>query len=691
LGCVTTDCGPVFLGERLLKLKPNLVVSVIALIMLDACGGGSSGGGGGNPVAPSITVQPVNRTVPEGGTATFSVTANGTAPLSYQWQNAATAANIAGATSSSYSIANVTTGDSGMTFLVIVSNTAGSQTSNTVTLTVNPVPPPSNVSVLTYHNDIARTGQNLNETILTTANVASANFGMLGSITVDGAVDAEPLYVGGVSINGTVHNVLLVVTENDSVYAFDADTFAQLWHVSALPAGETVPTASGDFPDCTQVAPQLGITSTPVIDRTSVPNGAIFVVAMSVATSTFHHRLHALDLTTGADLMAATDIQATSGALAFVPKQYEERSGLLLLNNVIYLTWTSHCDVSPYNGWVMGYRESSLQQASVINVTPGGGGGIWMSGDGLAADSSGNIYFLDGNGSFDSTPNAPQANGNYGNAFIKLSTANNTLAVADYFAMFDTVSESGNDRDLGSGGLVVLPDMTDANNVTRHLAVGAGKSETSRNGDPVPIYVVDRDNMGKFSPNNDNAIYQEISGALLGGSGGNGVWAAPAYFNNTIYYGAVSDALKAIPITQAKLAASASSHTSTTFGYPGATPSISANGSVNPPTNGIVWAIANGSGANTLFAFDATNLANQLFSGAFTGDANTKFVTPMIANGKVYVGAGSPNIKTPGVVYVFGLTNQGAQLVKRPDAKRDRRGGLQEPKPPHPDSSTPGN
>jgi hypothetical protein len=673
-----------------LRFRPNVVVSVIALIVLAACGGGSSGGGGGNPVAPSITVQPVNKTVTAGATAMFSVTATGTAPLSYQWQNAATATNIASATSSNYSIANVTIGDSGMTFLVIVSNEAGSQTSNTVTLTVNPAPPPSNVSVLTYHNDVGRTGQNLNETILTTANVASANFGMLGSTTVDGAVDAEPLYVGGMTIAGGAHNVLFVVTENDSVYAFDADTFAQLWHVTVLPKGATVPTATGDFSGCSQVSPQLGITSTPVIDRTAGPNGTIFVVAMSIENGTFHHRLHALDLTTGADLIPNTDIQATSGALTFAPKQYEERSGLLLLNNVVYLTWTSHCDTSPYNGWVMGYHESSLQQVSVIDVTPGGGGGIWMAGDGLAADSSGNIYFLDGNGSFDSTPNAFQANGNYGNAFIKLSTSNNTLAVADYFATFDTVSESNNDRDLGSGGLIVLPDMTDANNVTRHLAVGAGKSETSRNGDPVPIYVVDRDNMGKFSPSNDNAIYQEISGALLAGKN-NGVWAAPAYFNNTVYYGAVGDSLKAFPITQAKLATLASSQTNSVFDYPGTTPSISANGAVNPSKDGIVWAVENGGGACTLFAFDATNLANQLFSGPFSGDSVTKFVTPMIANGKVYVGAGSPNANTPGVVYVFGLSNQGAQLIRRPNSTGGRRRVLAEPKPPHPGSSTPGN
>jgi hypothetical protein len=516
----------------------------------------------------------------------------------------------------------------------------------------------------------------LNETTLTTANVASAQFGQLGTINVDGPVDAEPLYVGGMTINGVAHNVLFVVTENDSVYAFDADTFVQLWQNPVL--NGTGESPSGDQ-NCGQVVPTIGITSTPVIDLGAGPNGTIFVVAMSIDKGgSYHQRLHALDLTTGADRMTAADIEATG----FAPGQYEERTGLLLLNNVIYLAWTSHCDDLPYNAWVMGYGESSLQQVSAINLTPNGNaGGIWMAGDGLAADSSGNIYFLDGNGTFDITlNNGFPASGDYGNGFIKLSTANNSLAVADYFEMFDTVNQSNNDRDLGSGGLLLLPDMKDSGGTTRQLAVGAGKADFISGN--VMLYVVDRNNMGKFNLNSD-VIYQELSSALQGGQG---CWSAPAYFNNTLYYGAVGDNLRAIPIAQAKVASAASSISPSTFGYPGTTPSISANGTTNPPTNGIVWAI---SSATTLTAFDATNLANQLFSASFPGSSSTKFITPMIANGKVYVGTGAAN-GNPGTVVIFGLSTQGARLVRNRRSPRDRHRSLPQLKPPHPGSSTPG-
>jgi len=627
-------------------------------------------------VAPSITMQPTNQTVTAGQTATVSVTATGTAPLSYQWQSMPGGTNIAGATSSSYSIANTTTAESGMQFQVVVSNGINpSATSNTVTLTVNPAPPPSSVNVLTYHNDNSRTGQNLSETILTTANVASAQFGQLGTINVDGPVDAEPLYVGGMTINGVAHNVLFVVTESDSVYAFDADSFTQLWHNALLSGTGESPS---DDHGCSQVEPTIGITSTPVIDLNAGPHGTIFTVAMSKDSGgNYHQRLHALDLTTGLDRMTAADIAATG----FSPGQYEERTGLLLLNSVIYLAWTSHCDAGPYDAWVMGYSESTLQQTSALNLTPtGGGGGIWMAGDGLAADSSGNIYFLDGNGSFDTTlTNGFPSDGDYGNGFIKLSTTNNTLAVADYFEEFDTVSQSNADQDLGSGGLLLLPDMTDANGTTRHLAVGAGKQDLTRSGNPIMLFVVDRDNMGEFNSNNDNAIYQELSSALQGGQG---VWAAPAYFNNTLYYGAVNDNLRAFAITQAKVAPSASSTSPETYGYPGATPSISANGSAS----GIVWAIDS---SGTLNAYDATNLGNELFSAGFPADGTTKFITPMIANGKVYVGTGAAN-GNPGTVVVFGLSNQGAGLRRRPRPAPDRRRSLPQLKEPHPGSSTPG-
>ncbi len=467
-------------------------------------------------VAPSITTQPTNQTVNAGATATFTVVAAGTAPLSYQWQSAPSGSvnytNIAGATSSSYSLMNTTTAQSGMTFRVVVSNGVNPPaTSNAATLTVNSAVA-SNITVLTYHNDNSRTGQNLSETILTTAAVSSAQFGALGSMTVDGPVDAEPLYVGGMTINGVVHNVLFVVTENDSVYAFDADSFAQLWKSPVL--NGTGESPSGEQ-NCGQVVPTIGITSTPVIDLGAGPNGTIFVVAMSIDThGSYHQRLHALDLTTGADRMTAADIEATG----FAPGQYEERTGLLLLNNAIYLAWTSHCDDGAYNAWVMGYGESSLHQVSAINLTPNGSaGGIWMSGDGLAADSSGNIYFLDGNGTFDSTlNNGFPIQSDFGNAFVKLSTANNTLTVADYFADFDTVNETANDRDLGSGGVLVLPDLVDGNNVVHHLVVGAGKSDISRAGAPVTLYVLDRDNMGKFNSSKQqrrlSSDHQRIAG-----------------------------------------------------------------------------------------------------------------------------------------------------------------------------------
>jgi hypothetical protein len=504
---------------------------------------------------------------------------------------------------------------------------------------------PSAVNVLTVHNDNARTGQNLNESFLTTSNVNSANFGKLGTLSVDGLVDAEPLYVSNLTVAGSAHNVAFVVTEHDSVYAFDADTFSQLWKVSLLGSNET----TSDNRGCSQVTPEIGITSTPVIDLTAGTHGTIFAVAMSKDNSgNYHQRLHALDITTGAELTGSpVTIQATfpgtgdnssNGNVVFDPAQYKERAGLLLMNHVIYTSWASHCDHQPYTGWLISYNESTLQQASVFNVTPNGdAGAIWMAGAGLAADTLGNIYFLDANGTFDDTldPSGFPVNGDFGNAFLKVSTSGNTLAVADYFTMFNTNAESNVDEDLGSGGAMVLPDLKDTSGNTWQLAVGAGKD--------AHIYVVNRDLMGKFNTNTDNAIYQEIDGGLSGG-----VYSMPAYFNNTVYFGAVGDSLKAFSIVNAKLGASAASKNATSYGYPGASPSISANGT----TNGIVWAVQNGS-TGVLHAYDATNLATELYNSNQTANnrdqfSDNKFITPMIANGKVYVG-------TPNSVVVFGL------------------------------------
>jgi hypothetical protein len=501
--------------------------------------------------------------------------------------------------------------------------------------------------VLTYHNDNARTGQALHEEILTPANVNTNHFGKLWILPADGKVDAQPLYVAGISVPGKgTRNVLVVVTEHDSVYAYDADSTNILWRVSLLGTNET----TSDDHGCGQVTPEIGITDTPVVDRQLGANGTIFLVAMSKSgTSTYFHRLHALDLATGADRVPAVTVTATypgtgdnnsGGNVIFDPARYKERPGLLLLNGLIYTAWSSHCDARPYTGWIMAYNEQTLAQTSVLNVTPNGNeGAIWMAGDGLAADASANIYFLDANGFFDSTFTAsgfPISN-NYGNAFIKLSTTGNTLTVADYFNMSNAGTENSTDEDLGSGGEMLLPDMLDAQSNTRQLAVGAGKDAI--------IYLVDRTNMGKFSPST-NAIYQQVNGVL-----GGRVFSTPAYFNGTLYYGAENDHIKAIPFQNARLTA-VSSQTPGAFAFPGATPSVSANGTAN----GIVWATEN-NGTAVLHAYNAANLANELYnSSQATGGrdnfgAGNKFITPTIASARVYVGT------TTGVG-VFGLLDQ---------------------------------
>jgi hypothetical protein len=594
------------------------------------------------PVASTITTQPANQTVTAGQTATFSVVAAGTPPLSYQWQK--NGSDITNATAASYTTPVTTTVDSGTMFRVVVSNTAGSMTSNSATLTVNPATSNSTVDVITYHYDNGRSGENLNETALTPANVNSATFGKKGEFTVDGKVDAQPLYLSQVTIAGQRKNVLYVATEHGSVYAFDADsingtTATFLWKTSTLGTGET----TSDNRGCGQVSPEIGITATPVIDRA---RNAIYVVAMSKNSGgTYFQRLHALNLSTGAEMFSdpqnitatypGTGDNTSGGNVVFDPKQYKERPGLLQVNGTIYTTWSSHCDIRPYTSWVMAFSADTLAQTSVLNLVPNGSeGGIWMAGTAPAADTNGNLFFIIGNGDFDTTLNTSgfPANGNCGNCFVKLTTSGG-LKLADYFTPHNTVAESNADTDFGSGGGILLVDAKDSGGNTRHLSVGAGKDSI--------IYVVDRDSMGKFNSTTDQ-IYQEISGQL-----GGGVFSMPAFFNGTVYYGAVGDALKAFPVVSAKLAATPSSQSTHHFGYPGTTPSISANGT----TNGIVWAIEN-SGA-ILFAYDATDLTKELYdSNQAAGNrdhfSGNKFITPMVVNGKVYVG-------TPNSVAVFGL------------------------------------
>jgi hypothetical protein len=580
--------------------------------------------------------------VASGQTATFTVTATGATPLSYQWQK--NASSITGATAQSYTTAVAALGDTGSKFAVVVTNAGGSTTSRSALLTVTSGPVAAGTDVLTYKNDPSRSGQNLSETTLTPANVVSSSFGLLRNLAVDGKVDAQPLYVSHLIVSGSAHNVVFAATEHDSVYAFDADTGTALWHVSLLAAGETLSDAHG----CGQVVPEIGITSTPVIDRGAGAHGVLYVVGMSKdASSNYHQRLHALDLATGAELLSgpveitAEYPTAAGGSTTFSPGQYEERAALLLLNGTIYTSWTSHCDITPYFGWIIAYSASTLARTAALNVAPNGGGvgpSIWMSGGGPAADSAGNIYVLTANGAFETTMDAngfPSGH-DYGNSFLKISTAGGSMSIADYFTMYNEVAESAADQDLGSGGAMLLPDLTDSSNTVRHLVIGAGKDGN--------IYIVNRDSMGKFNSSGNSRIWQQISGGVA-----SGIFSTPAYFNGTVYYGDVGATLKAFAISNAKLAAAPQSQSATQFVYPGTAPSVSAKGT----SNAIVWAHENTNPA-VLHAYDATNLAHELYnSNQAAGKRDqfgigNKFITPTVADGKVFVGT------TAGVA-VFGL------------------------------------
>lgn len=524
--------------------------------------------------------------------------------------------------------------------------------------------------VITYHNDSQRTGQNLTETLLTPSSVKQSGFGLQHLIAVDGKVDAQPLVLAGFSIGGAAHDVVYVATEHDSVYAFDADSAATLWKASLAANGES----PSDDRGCGQVTPEIGITATPVIDRAG---GTLFVVAMSKdGAGNYHQRLHALSLSTGAELPhSPTEISASvagsgapatvNGRIVFDAGQYEERSALLLSQGTIYTSWTSHCDAENYTGWIIAYGESSLQQNAVFNDEPSGSqngqqgeASFWNSNSGPSADSGGNIYAMSANGVFDVILTAdgfPTGN-DYGNSILRLSpAAGGTMTVLDYFTMFNTVAESDSDTDLASGGLMLLPDQVDAAGVTRHLAVGAGKDQN--------IYVVDRDNLGKFNTGSDDNAYQPLldafpvyAAASCGGPGPSGVYGAPVFFNGTVFYSASGDVIRGFELTDAKLPPQPTVESGTPFCYPGAPLSVSADGT----QNGILWALESSSSQGVLHAYDAGSLA-ELYNSAQAGTRDqfgpgSKFTPPTVANGKVFVGT-QADTSTGGKNYlaIFGL------------------------------------
>jgi hypothetical protein len=593
-----------------LRIFAALILGPIAAMTLIGCGGGGSSSAGGIGTAPLIAIQPASQTVAAGQTATFRVMATGTSPLSYQWQKNGTA--ISGATATSYTTPATTSSDNGSQFSVIVGNAFGNVLSSSATLTISTVP---GIQVLTYHNDNSRTGLNSNETILTPSVVNSTQFGQLFSQSVDGIIVGQPLYLSDVNIpNLGVHNVVYVVTQHDSVYAFDADNnsgsnASPLWQVSFINPSAGITTVPGSVQGCSVTTgfTEIGIVSTPVID----PNtNTLYLVAKTEENGTFVHRLHALDVSTGQEKFGGpVSINATFTANDGKVKQFSNlwqmnRPGLLLLNGAVYLTFgTNGCNDGSTQGWVLTYDASTLQQIGVFDAAPDAGlAGIWQSGQGPATDNSGNIYFSTSEVTFDGDTGGQD----YGSTILKLTQGSNGLTVADYFTPSDWSFISGHDLDLSSCGVLALPDQSGA---YPHELIASGKQGT--------IYVLDRDNMGQFNPLGDTQIVQELvfgAGAMFG---------SPAYFHNTVYFSGQGSPIYGYPLAAGMLGTPIQS-----IKIPGGIPSISANGT----SNGILWLVAGG----VLDAFDATTLARFYASPALP--TTTHFPIPTVANGKVYVG-----------------------------------------------------
>ena len=515
--------------------------------------------------------------------------------------------------------------------------------------------------VLTQHNDNGRTGQNLNEKVLTPTNVNGTTFGKVFSYSVDGQIYAQPLYVPNVSIPGQgIHNVVYVETQNDSLYAFDADGLSPtaLWQVSFVnPAAGITPVScqtDGQTDISCGVYPIYGITSTPVIDRTTQ---TMYLVTRTHNKGKYFQTIHAIDITSGAEKFGGpvnitgsvpgTGVGSKNGTIYFDPLKDVQRAGLLLYRGGVYVGWAGAA-----HGWIMGFDATNLNRAVIFNTTPNaggvgalGGGGIWASGNGLAADSSGNIYAAVGDSTFD----ANNAGVDYGDSVLKLSRY---LKVLDYFTPNDQSCRSANDLDLGSGGPMLLPKQSGT--VPYELVI-AGKGGAPCDNKPVAarIYLLNDNNLGKYNTTKDQAV-EEVAGAP------GGYWSSPAYWHGAtaeyVYaagFGAklmTPDPLKMFTVTNGLLSTAPAAVSPNPL-VVGATPSVSANGT----RNGIVWAIMRpdplgvqpGIQAAVLYAYDATDVANLLYDSSATvthgyirdrGGCAGKFAVPTIANGRVYVG-----------------------------------------------------
>jgi hypothetical protein len=505
--------------------------------------------------------------------------------------------------------------------------------------------------VVTYHNDLSRDGVNTQEYALTTTNVTTATFGKLFSCTIDSPAYAQPLWVANLAIGGGTHNVVFAASSRDTVYAFDADASpcVTYWSKPLLAASETF--LSNNDVGTTDIFTDVGIVGTPVIDPATK---TLYVVSKSKnqgtscsPSSSCHQRLHALSLSDGseqfngpADITSSISVPGTGdgssgGNVAFNTLRQNQRPGLALVNGIVYVAWASHGDNDPYHGWVMGFNASNIAQApAVFNDSPNGSrSGIWMGGGAPAADSGNNLYVITGNGTYDGTTNA-----DFGDSFLKLSTSSG-IAIGDWFTPADEATLEGNDADFGSGGAAILVDQPSG--PVLHLVIGGGKEGN--------LFLLNRDNLGHN--NSTNQVVQTLSF-------GNGIFATAAFWNNALYLAGVGGPLKMFSFnaTTGKFNSSLSSQSGSSYGFPGATPSISASGA----SGGIVWALDNraygtpccSNGPTVLHAYDATNVATELWNSS-QGSGNTagnavKFTVPTVANGKVYVGTRSE-------IDVFGL------------------------------------
>ena len=637
------------------------VICLLAAGLL-ACGCGSSSNTG--PPPPVITVSISAQRAALAVTQKFQITATTNDTSGVNWTS--TGGSFSSQTSLTGAAVTYTAPSAAGSYTITASSVSSAGKSASMTVYVTDL-----AGVTTYHNDLARDGVNSQEYALSATTVATSTFGKLFSCPVDGAIYTQPLWMPNLTVNGATHNVVLVATQHDSLFAFDADSSpcVTLWSANLIdanhgagagettvpsgPIGHLVGGGAGD------ISPEVGVTGTPVIDPAT---DILYVVSKSVDSggTTFYQRLHAIDLTTGnekfgipADTGTGITYPGTGDGGAtdsFNARQQNQRPGLALVNGTVYIAWSSHEDTLPYYGWVVGFNASNLAVANVLNITPNvQSGGIWMSGGAPAADNNNHLYLITGNATFDAnSPSAP--NNDYGDSFLQLTAG---LTVSSYFAPSDEVSDALNDGDFGSGGSAVVLNVNSGS--IRHLVIGGGKDGN--------LYLLNGDMMGGLG--DSNARQHFFSGG--------GIFATGAFWNNNYYIAPIGSSLEEFPFDTATnlLSTGAASISATTYGFPGATPSVSATGS----SNGIVWALDNslyctpqspGCGPAVLHAYSAANIATELWnSGMAAGDAAgnaVKFTVPTVANGKVYVGTRGNNTggadsstTVPGELEIYGL------------------------------------